>query len=94
VRPFWAYLVALLGFAVVAAPLGLLTPIPLQIAVDTVIGDRPPPGWLVGLWPWVAGLSAPKPFCAPAAERRLLSDLNDNTGGDSDENGRRKEVSE
>jgi hypothetical protein len=42
----------------------------------------------------VAGLSAPKPFCAPAAERRLLSDLNDNTGGDSDENGRRKEVSE
>ncbi|MFN8926122.1 MAG: ABC transporter ATP-binding protein [Rhodospirillales bacterium] len=57
VRPFWSHLGALLGFAVAAAPLGLLTPIPLQVAVDAVIGDRPPPAWLVSVWPGVAGLS-------------------------------------
>ena len=34
-----------------AAPLALLTPVPLAIAVDSVIGSRPLPGFLDGLVP-------------------------------------------
>ena len=43
VRPFWPYLLALLVLDLLAAPLFLLTPVPLMIAVDSAIGDKPLP---------------------------------------------------
>jgi ATP-binding cassette, subfamily B, bacterial len=42
-RPCWAYLAAILVVSLLAAPLTLLTPLPLKIAVDSVIGSHPLP---------------------------------------------------
>ena len=40
-RPYWSHLIALLFLNLLAAPLALLTPLPLKIAVDSVIGAQP-----------------------------------------------------
>ncbi|PYY07262.1 MAG: ABC transporter ATP-binding protein [Acidobacteria bacterium] len=48
-RPYSGYLAALLLFSLLGTPLALLTPLPLKIVVDNVIGSRPLPhflGWL------------------------------------------------
>jgi ATP-binding cassette, subfamily B, bacterial len=50
-RPYWANLVGLLVLSVTAAPLALLLPLPLKIAVDNVIGSKPVPAFLAGLLP-------------------------------------------
>jgi len=54
-RPHWAKIAGIFGLDLLAGPLGLLTPLPLKIAVDSVIGGRPLPGLLQQALP--AGLS-------------------------------------
>src|SRR5437868_5518261 len=50
-RPYRAHIAAVFVLSMLAAPLTLLTPVPLQIAVDSVIGSHPLPGFLHGLVP-------------------------------------------
>lgn len=45
-RDHWWHIGGLFLLGLLAAPLGLLLPLPLKIAVDNVIGDEPAPGWL------------------------------------------------
>ena len=50
-RPFWGAILVLLVVELLATPLLLLTPVPLKIAVDSVIGSDPLPGFLDSLVP-------------------------------------------
>jgi ATP-binding cassette, subfamily B, bacterial len=43
-RPFWRHIVVLFFISALAMPLALLAPVPLKIAVDSVIGEHPLPG--------------------------------------------------
>src|SRR5713101_5617382 len=43
VRPYWSYIVGIFVLDLCATPLSLLGPVPLKIAVDTVIGSQPLP---------------------------------------------------
>jgi len=43
-RPCWPFIGVLFLLSLLASPLALLTPLPLKIAVDSVIGGRPLPG--------------------------------------------------
>lgn len=54
-RPYWLQILVVLLLQLLATPLALLGPLPLKIAVDTVIGARPLPGWLAAALP--AGLT-------------------------------------
>src|SRR4051812_32751343 len=55
-RPFWKRILGVLGLNLLATPLVLLLPIPLKIAVDSVIGSKPPPPLLRALVPgfWIS----------------------------------------
>jgi ATP-binding cassette subfamily B protein len=46
VRPYWLHLAALFGVGLLASPIALLTPVPLKIVVDSVLGSRPLPAYL------------------------------------------------
>ena len=50
-RPFWPHIGALFLLSLLAAPLTLLTPLPLKIVVDSIVGAQPLPNWLAGLLP-------------------------------------------
>ena len=50
-RPFWAGITGVFLLDLLLTPLMLLTPLPLAIAVDSVLGDTPLPGWLAGAMP-------------------------------------------
>jgi len=50
-RPHWSKLVAIFGLELLSSPLGLLTPLPLKIAVDSAIGDHPLPAFLQEVLP-------------------------------------------
>jgi ATP-binding cassette, subfamily B, bacterial len=50
-RPYWPHLAMILLLDLLATPLALLTPLPLKIAVDSVVGSEPLPGFLSGLVP-------------------------------------------
>ncbi len=50
-RPYWLHLAGIFLLSILTAPLTLLTPLPLKIAVDSVIGSRPLPGMLDKLLP-------------------------------------------
>ncbi|HEY6361053.1 MAG TPA: ABC transporter ATP-binding protein, partial [Vicinamibacterales bacterium] len=50
-RPAWRSLAALFVVGLLAAPLALLTPLPLKIAVDSVLGSHPLPAFLDVLVP-------------------------------------------
>ncbi len=50
-RPYWLHVAGLLALSLLSAPIKLLTPLPLKIAVDSVIGSRPVPDVLVALVP-------------------------------------------
>jgi ATP-binding cassette, subfamily B, bacterial len=52
-RPWWRSLVAVLLLGILAAPLALLTPVPLKLAVDHVLGERPLPEWMQAALPTV-----------------------------------------
>src|SRR5438874_2430289 len=51
VRPYWAYITGIFVLDLCATPLSLLGPVPLKIAVDTVIGSQPLPPLLRILLP-------------------------------------------
>src|SRR6059036_3087925 len=50
-RPYWSQIGLIFVVSMLAAPLTLLTPVPLMIAVDSVIGTHPVPGFLDALLP-------------------------------------------
>jgi ATP-binding cassette, subfamily B, bacterial len=50
-RPYWPHVLAFLLLSLCATPLALLTPLPLKLAVDSVIGSRPLPRFLGALLP-------------------------------------------
>ena len=56
-RPYWPHLGGLLLLSMLSTPLALLTPLPLKIVVDSVIGSRPLPGFLDPLVPDAAARS-------------------------------------
>src|SRR5947208_3429838 len=45
-RPYWQYLAAILALSLLSAPIALLTPVPLKVAIDSAVGSSPPPGFL------------------------------------------------
>jgi len=53
-RPYWPYIVGIFLIGLLSSFLTLLTPLPLKIAVDSVIGSHPIPGFLNALLPAVA----------------------------------------
>ncbi|MGE5198797.1 MAG: ABC transporter ATP-binding protein [Rhodospirillaceae bacterium] len=55
-RPYWPHILLVLALQLLATPLALLGPVPIKIAVDTVLGSRPLPGWLQAILP--AGVAA------------------------------------
>jgi ATP-binding cassette, subfamily B, bacterial len=50
-RPYWRHMAGLLALSLLATPAALLVPLPLKIAVDSVIGDHPTPAFLRVLLP-------------------------------------------
>ena len=50
-RPYWSHIIALLLIGLLSTPIALLTPVPLKIAVDSVSGSEPFPGFLQPLIP-------------------------------------------
>jgi ATP-binding cassette subfamily B protein len=54
-RPYWAHVAAICLFSLLSAPLALLAPLPLKIAVDSVLGDSPLPQLLNMMLPPMAG---------------------------------------
>ena len=51
VWPYWPYILGIFLLDLVATPLALLGPVPLKIAVDTVVGSQPLPPLLQGVLP-------------------------------------------
>jgi ATP-binding cassette subfamily B protein len=49
-RPCWRNLAALFALSLIAPAIKLLSPLPLKIVVDSVLGSHPPPQWLSPLW--------------------------------------------
>jgi len=45
-RPFWPQLGGIAALSIISAPLALLLPLPVKIAVDSVLGSGPLPAWL------------------------------------------------
>jgi ATP-binding cassette subfamily B protein len=50
-RPYWLRIAGLLLVSMLATPLALLTPVPLKIVIDSVLGDRPVPAPLAPVLP-------------------------------------------
>jgi ATP-binding cassette, subfamily B, bacterial len=50
-RPYWPHIGALFVISLLAIPLALLTPVPLKVAVDSVLGSHPVPGFLDAVLP-------------------------------------------
>jgi ATP-binding cassette subfamily B protein len=50
-RPYWGHISLIFGVSVLATPLALLIPLPLKIVVDSVLGDKPVPGFLAAITP-------------------------------------------
>ena len=42
-RPFWPLIAGYLLLSLLATPLALLVPLPVKVAVDSIVGDHPPP---------------------------------------------------
>jgi ATP-binding cassette subfamily B protein len=51
VRPYWLPISGLFFISLLSTPLALLTPLPLKIAVDSVVGSDPLSGFLAAVWP-------------------------------------------
>ncbi len=52
-RPFWGHILGIFLLSLLSTPVALLTPLPLKIAVDSVLGKEPLPTLLVGVVPGV-----------------------------------------
>jgi ATP-binding cassette subfamily B protein len=50
-RPCWPHIVLLFLLSLLSAPLALLTPLPLKLVVDCVLGSQPLPSFLSGIVP-------------------------------------------
>jgi ATP-binding cassette, subfamily B, bacterial len=50
-RPYWRHIGAIFVISLLAAPLALLTPVPLKIAIDSVLGSHPVPGFVDSVLP-------------------------------------------
>jgi ATP-binding cassette, subfamily B, bacterial len=50
-RPYWGHILGIFLLTLLATPLALLAPVPLAIIVDSVLGDKPLPGFLQGIVP-------------------------------------------
>src|SRR5919197_2646726 len=50
-RPYWLHIVGIFLLSLLQSPLALLTPLPLKIAVDSVVGSHHLPGFLALLVP-------------------------------------------
>jgi ATP-binding cassette subfamily B protein len=50
-RPYWPHIACILLLSLLTSPLTLLAPLPLKIAVDSVLGSLPPPHFLALLLP-------------------------------------------
>jgi ATP-binding cassette subfamily B protein len=55
-RPYWLHLAGVFALGLLASPVALLTPVPIKIVVDSVLGGHPLPAFLQPLLP-VAGQS-------------------------------------
>ena len=54
-RPYWPHIAGIFLLGLLATPLMLLAPLPLKIAVDSVVGSSPLPGFLEPLVPdWLS----------------------------------------
>ncbi len=49
--PYWPHILLVFVLQLLTTPLALLGPLPLKIAVDTVLGSRPLPGWMRAVTP-------------------------------------------
>lgn len=56
-RPYWVHVAGFFGLSLLAAPLALLGPLPVKLAVDSVIGSHPVPGFLDAILPSAATAS-------------------------------------
>jgi len=45
-RPYSRHLAAILALSLLSAPLALLTPVPVAVAIDSAVGTQPPPAFL------------------------------------------------
>ncbi len=50
-RPYWPHIGGLFLLSLLATPIALLTPLPLKIAVDNIVGHHPLPGFIAWLIP-------------------------------------------
>ena len=50
-RPYWRHIAALFGLSLLLSVFVLLTPLPLKIALDSVVGSHPPPAFVSALLP-------------------------------------------
>jgi ATP-binding cassette subfamily B protein len=50
-RPYWPHIAGILLLSLLSTPLALLTPLPLKIAVDSVLGSQPLPHFLEAVLP-------------------------------------------
>ena len=64
-RPSWRHLAGLFLVQLLATPIALLAPVPLQLAVDHVLGPLPLAGWLDAIVP--LGWRGPDALLAVAA---------------------------
>ena len=64
-RPYWGVIAIIFLIDLLATPLALLQPIPLRIAVDSVLGSEPLPGFL--------GVALPSGWTASAFARLCLA---------------------
>src|SRR2546428_10262207 len=69
-RPYRLHFVALFVVGLLASPIALLTPVPLRIVVDSVLGGRPVPALLRAVLP--AAAIAP-PAAVPVTGLGLLA---------------------
>lgn len=53
-RGYWPHIGTIFVISLLAAPLALLTPVPLKIAVDSVLGSQPVPGFIDAVLPAAA----------------------------------------
>ncbi|HSC70434.1 MAG TPA: ABC transporter ATP-binding protein [Candidatus Methylomirabilis sp.] len=72
VRPYWLQIAGILLLDVAATPLALLTPLPLKIAIDSVIGSDPLPAFLQVLVPGLVTGSALRLLLAAASMQVLI----------------------
>ncbi|MCI0439051.1 MAG: ABC transporter ATP-binding protein/permease [Chloroflexi bacterium] len=56
-RPFWPHIAGMVLLGLLSTPLALLNPLPLKLAVDSVVGSEPLPGFLDALLPGWASSS-------------------------------------